>query len=406
MASQRYLTAKEAAEKLNVTAATLYAYVSRGLLRSEATDDKRQRRYYAEDVDKLLTRREARRNPESVAKEALQWGAPVLESAITLIAEGRFYYRGHDALELAQTSTAEEVAALLWTGDMQEAARLFEGTVTARPYELMLLHLEMDGAALSPLAMLQTFLPVAATDDPGAYDLRPQTVAYTGARILRLMTSVVAGDVPEDMSLAAMLQRGWAPEDEQAERLFNTALILCADHELNVSAFAARTVASAGSTPYGAVMGGLAALQGYRHGGHTVRVEAMLREATTPAAIRDVIAKRLQRGEFVPGFGHKLYPQGDPRAQLLLKLVQEAYPDSDAVAKATAAVKAAAELLREAPTVDFMLVTLCDALGLPEGSAIALFALGRTIGWIGHAIEQYSDGQMIRPRALYRGEQP
>jgi len=406
MASQRYLTAKEAAEKLNVTAATLYAYVSRGLLRSEATDDKRQRRYYAEDVEKLLTRREARRNPESVAKEALQWGAPVLESAITLIADGRFYYRGQDALELAQTTAAEDVAALLWTGDRQDAARLFEGSVTARPYELMLLHLEMDGAHLSPLAMLQTFLPVAATDDAGAYDLRPQAVAYTGARILRLMTSVVVGDVAEDVSLASMLQRGWAPDDEHAERLFNTALILCADHELNVSAFAARTVASAGSTPYGAVMGGLAALQGYKHGGHTVRVEAMMREAATPGAIRDVIAKRLQRGEFVPGFGHKLYPQGDPRAQLLLKLVQESYPDSEAVAKAMVAVKAAADLLREAPTVDFALVALCDALGLPEGSAITLFALGRTIGWIGHAIEQYSDGQMIRPRALYRGEQP
>ena len=405
MASQRYLSAKEAAEKLNITAATLYAYVSRGLLRSEATDDKRQRRYYAEDVDKLLTRREARRNPDSVAKDALQWGAPVLESSITLIADGRFYYRGHDALELAQTASAEEVAALLWLGDRSEATRLFENPVTAHSYELMLLHLEMDGAHLSPLAMLQTFLPVAATDDPGAYDLRPQAVAYTGARILRLMTSIVAGDVPENVSLAAMLQRGWASDDVQAERLLNTALILCADHELNVSAFAARTVASAGATPYGVVMGGLAAMQGYKHGGHTVRVEAMLREAA-PSAIRDVIARRLQRGEFIPGFGHKLYPQGDPRAALLLTLVKDAYPDSEAVQRAEAAVKAAADLLREAPTVDFALVTLCDALSLPEGSAIALFALARTMGWIGHAIEQYSDGHMIRPRALYRGEQP
>ncbi|NJR32342.1 MAG: helix-turn-helix domain-containing protein [Chamaesiphon sp. CSU_1_12] len=100
VASHRYLTAKEAAEKLNITVATLYAYVSRGLLRSEATDDKRQRRYYAEDVEKLLAHQEARRDPQSVAKEALRWGAPVLESSITLIADGRFYYRGQDVLEL------------------------------------------------------------------------------------------------------------------------------------------------------------------------------------------------------------------------------------------------------------------------------------------------------------------
>lgn len=406
MANQRYLTAKEAAEKLNITAATLYAYVSRGLLRSEATDDKRQRRYYAEDVEKLLSRREARRDPESVAKEALRWGAPVLESAITLIAEGKFYYRGHDVLELAQTARTEDVAALLWTGQIQDAQRLFEGRISVQPYEAMLRHLAADGARLSPLAMLQTILPVAATDDPGAYDLRPQAVPYTGARILRLMIALAAGDVPDTRSLAGMLQQGWVPDDPQAERLINATLILCADHELNVSAFAARTVASAGSTPYSAVMGGLAALQGYKHGGHTVRVEALLREAATPGAIRDVIARRLQRGEIVPGFGHKLYPQGDPRAALLLRLVQEAYPRSEAVVKADAAIKAAAEMLREDPTVDFALVTLCDALGLPEGTAIALFALGRTIGWIGHAIEQYSDGNLIRPRALYRGEQP
>jgi citrate synthase len=409
MQSKRYLNAKEAADMLDISIATLYAYVSRGLIRSEQSSEaKRQRRYYAEDVEKLLARKEGRRNPEKLAQDALHWGAPVLDSAITLLDSNKIYYRGFDAVKLAREKSVEEVAALIWTGDMANAEQLFnwEQTVTAQTYETMILHLEMDGASLSPIQELQTFLPAAAADDPSAYDLRPATVANVGARIMRLMASVAAGDVPEDIPLPAMLQHGWCEGDEAALEVLNAALIMTADHELNASSFAARVVASAGSTPYAAVMAGLAALQGVKHGGYTERIAALFNEAGSQKDLRRVMASRLQRGESIPGFGHMLYPKGDPRGRLLLDMLGERYPKSPELAFVNEAIAAARDLIGEEPTIDVALVALARILHLPAGGALTLFALGRTIGWIGHAIEEYESNRMIRPRARYTGAHP
>src|SRR5262249_29294563 len=117
MAKDQYLTAQEATKELGVSAATLYAYVSRGLIRSEPVDGKKRvRRYHREDLQRLKERKELRRNPAKLAEQALHWGAPVLESAITLIANGRLYYRGHDVLSLAATRAVEEVAGLILLG--------------------------------------------------------------------------------------------------------------------------------------------------------------------------------------------------------------------------------------------------------------------------------------------------
>ena len=206
--------------------------------------------------------------------------------------------------------------------------------------------------------------------------------------------------------ISQQLQQGWIPDQPQAAALLNAALILCADHEFNVSSFTARCVASAGSMPYQVVLAGLAALQGVKHGRVTERVEAFWREAGTPAGVRASLANYLKRGETIPGFGHPLYPTGDPRGRLLLELTTTAYPASPAVALAQAIIAEAFDLIGEYPTLDFGLITLARALNLPPGGAITLFALGRTIGWIGHAIEQYQLDRMIRPRAQYRGRQP
>src|SRR5689334_23261744 len=119
MKKSPYLTAQEAADALGISISTLYAYVSRGMIRSEASGaDPRARRYSAEDVERLKSRKESRHDPEIAAKSALHLGTPVLESAITLIEDGRLYYRGHDAVKLARDATVEQVAALLWTGDL------------------------------------------------------------------------------------------------------------------------------------------------------------------------------------------------------------------------------------------------------------------------------------------------
>lgn len=388
------------------SAATLYAYVSRGLLRSEAAgDDSRSRRYHWEDIRRLKERKEVRRNPAKAVEHALHWGDPVLDSAITLITEGRLYYRGQDATELALTRAVEEVAALIWLGEMAaEVATLFDAASSRASFRCLAARRRV--ADLHPLDMFQAILPLAAAEDLTAYDFRPLAVAQTGARILGLLALIAAGRDEKGKDIAQTLQEGWVPEDESAVQLLRAALILCADHELNVSTFTARCVASAGGTPYAVVIAGLCALQGFKHGGGVEQVEAFLQEVGVPGQARTVIARRLKRGERLPGFGHQLYPDGDPRGKTLLDLTRQFYPEAPAVDLGEALITHVWQAIGQRPTIDFALAVLANALQQPPGAALALFALGRTIGWIGHAIEQYQLDQLIRPRARYTGPAP
>ena len=398
MGSGRYLTAGEAAAELGVSLPTLYSYVSRGMVRSEAAEGgRRSRRYRAEDVRALKERKERRRDPEGAAEGALRWGAPVLESGITLVDGGRLFYRGRDVGGLAAGCSIEEVAALIWTGDPSKADGVFSGGTEGLSPRVRRTLRTLGG--LPPVDLFQALLPVASAEDPVGYDLRPAGVVGTGARILRLMAGVVGGEG----RTAEALRRGWCPGEPGAAALLDAALVFCADHELPVSTFAARCVASSGATPYAVVQAGLAALGGTRHGGQTELAGVFLEEVAASGDARKVIAGRLRRGDGLPGFGHPLYPDGDPRGAGLLRISAGAMPGSPAVALSGAVVREVRELTGERPTVDLALATVARALGLPAGGAVALFAVGRTVGWIGHAIEQYASNTLIRPRARYVG---
>nr|MDQ3280036.1 citrate synthase [Acidobacteriota bacterium] len=239
--------------------------------------------------------------------------------------------------------------------------------------------------------------------DSLSLDLRPKQVAQTGWRIVNLLTSIAAESQELAPTVEETLVRGWGAKSKQAPELVRAALIACADHELNISAFTARCVASASSNPYAVVLAGLAALEGTKHGGATARVAAVWDELRRARDLRAAFADRLRRGEPADGFGHPLYPEGDPRAQLLLEMLPA---KSKELAFAHALADAAEAVVGERPTLDFALVALERALALPRGAALTLFAIGRTIGWIAHAIEQYAVDAMIRPRARYVGEPP
>jgi len=399
---RRYVTAAEAAGALGIKMATLYAYTSRGMLHSESVPGQpRVRRYLREDIERLAERKLVRRDPERLGTKTLVRGIPILESAITLIEGGQLYYRGRDAIKLAEEATVEEVAALLWTGDRSFAGDLFSG-VRIEPW---LIKLVERSAAENAIVRCQIVLPRAAERDAAAYDLKPGSVSFRGALILNLLASAIAGRRPSIAEIEDTLQRAWAPRRPGAAGAIRSALILCADHELNVSAFTARCVASAASTPYDVVAAGLAALKGRRHGGYTERVEALLNEMGTPRAADTTVASRLRRGEEIPGFGHPLYQDGDPRARLLLSIA-ESHGQRSTIRAVTALVDSVYAATGEHPTLDIGLVALTRALQLPEGAALSLFALGRTIGWIAHAIEQYASDQLIRPRAQYVGPRP
>ncbi|HLJ47512.1 MAG TPA: citrate synthase family protein [Bryobacteraceae bacterium] len=388
-----YLTAQKAADALGITKATLYAYKSRGQLRSEPVPGQpKEHRYAREDIERLRERKEARRDPAKAAARGLNWGSPVLDSGITCIHDGRLYYRGRDAIELAKTASLEETACLLWNVEQLPAhASPLPGN--------LLTHLR--ACTKDAFTLMQAALPIAAAADLSSYDLRPTSVANTGSRILRLLTSLAAGrDSAAPAHLA--LQAAWARGNAAAGQAIRAALVLCADHELNVSAFTARCTASAGAPPYDVVSAALATLKGSKHGGMTQRVASLFAEAGAPRRARATIASRLRRGEPIAGFGHRLYPQGDPRAALLMHLAE--HSGNNVEWRLTRSLtKAGLDLLEEHPTVDFALVAMARAYKLPEHAPLILFALGRSTGWIAHAIEQYAAGDLIRPRARYTG---
>jgi citrate synthase len=400
MDEKRYLSAKEAAGELGISVATLYAYVSRGMVRAES--DGKLSRYLRTDIEALKSRKEMRTNPAKAAERALHWGAPVLDSEITLILDGRLYYRGHDAAALAESASVEQVAGLIWLGDLAAPFAYDRFVQSAQHWPA----LRREFARLAAIEAFQIIVPLEAIHDPAAYDLRVATVVNTGARIMGLLAAAAGARAPLREGMAASLQRAWAAKEKRALPLLTAALILSADHELNVSAFSARCVASAGSTPYAVVAAGLSALQGPKHGGHCNRVEALFEEAAQPRRARACLLSRLRRGEEIPGFGHRLYHNGDPRGAALLRLVKRAKANNAAVALADALAGTMQELTGEHPTIDFGLVTLARALDFAPGSALGLFAMGRCIGWLGHAIEQYRADQMIRPRARYTGIEP
>jgi citrate synthase len=378
------LTARQAAGRLGVKPDTLYAYVSRGLLRSLAVPGSRERRYEEADVEALRIGRGTAHVP---APPSLM---PTIASSICLIENGGFYYRGEDAVALSGSATLEEVARLLWQ---------------AWPDDEPIGHMPAP-AAPAPRGLIersQTRLALLSAGDLAAVDLTRAGVARTGRRVLRELAACAADAPPSPDPVHRQLAGAWRLDDAGAD-ILRRCLVLIADHELNASAFVARCVASTGATPYAVVSAALSALSGRRHGGASARAEALFRDIARAGDAMAVMAARLARDEALPGFGHPLYPTGDPRAAAILAALAEQAPARRELVEAAA--KAGHRLSGHHPNVDFALAAASAALKLPEGAALALFLIGRTVGWIAHAIEQYESGVLIRPRARYLGPRP
>jgi citrate synthase len=217
--------------------------------------------------------------------------------------------------------------------------------------------------------------------------------------LVRLLAGCVLGTPPRAKPLREQCATAWRL-DERRARLVEAALILCADHELNASSFTVRCIASTAASLHACVLGGLAALSGPRHGGMTMRVETLWNEVAEAANPEMSLRARLERGDDLPGFGHPLYPDGDIRAQAILSRLPGRRQHWRPLAQA------AEQLTGLQPSLDFALVALRRHLELAVGSALSIFSLGRSIGWIAHALEQRSQGTLIRPRAAYVGPMP
>lgn len=377
-----WIAAEEARARLGVRSQTLYAYVSRGRVQVRPDPrDPRRSLYRASDISALTDRKSRSRKVAEVAAGAITWGEPVLTSAITTVSGGRLFYRGRDAVELAETETLEATARLLRGGHGAALKR----TDRPRPPE-------------GPDMRSRAFLALAARagQDPPARGRNPLALAVEAATLLDVLTDAVAGQQGGG-AIAGRLALAWGqgPGGPGAD-LIRRALVLLADHELNPSTFAARVAASTGASLAACALAGLSALSGPRHGGAAAAVQGLAREAAEVGA-RAAVNARLAEDRQIPGFGHNLYPDGDPRAAALL----ERFEADREMARLQATIGAITGL---APNVDFALVAMARALRLPDDAPFALFAVARCAGWIAHAIEQGQGGGVIRPRARYVGE--
>jgi citrate synthase len=204
-------------------------------------------------------------------------------------------------------------------------------------------------------------------------------------------------------SVAASIASAFGLRASDAElRAVDAALVVVADHELNASTFTARVAASAGADVYACMSAALATFSGPKHGGACDRCAAFLSEVARSGSARSVLGERMQRGESPPGFGHPLYPEGDPRFRLLVQ-VAEALGTERVPSWLDELGEAAVEMGLGAPNSDMGLALLARALGAPEEGAVTLFAVGRMAGWIAHVLEQRAQGFLLRPRARYVG---
>jgi citrate synthase len=406
MPTPTFLTATEAAATLGISLPTLYAYVSRGMLSSSADAQGKHRLYDAAEVRRLARRKADGKRAGKVAQKVLDWGVPVLESSITLVADGHLLYRGHDAIELARSASLEDVAALLWECS---ARRITEASAVPLSTAQWAAWLKLWSDS-TPLDRALVLLPAAAAQMPRVWALGRDAQLDTACAVMRLLAAAMISAAPSHEPLHRQLASAWQVRNRQRAGLLRAALVACADHELNASTFTVRCITSTGTHLFGAVAGGLAALAGPRHGGETVRIAALLDEAARAPDLDRYLANRLARhehgaqGPVLSGFGHPLYPDGDPRARLLLEMLADCAPARSPLDDVLRLARTVRDTTGAEPTVDFALASIERVLALPAGSAFTLFAVGRVVGWIAHAMEQTRDGRLIRPRARYIGE--
>lgn len=389
------MTSEAASRRLGVKPETLYAYVSRGLIRSEKVPGQRRSRFLRADVERHATR--SRRGGRTAGFEV------VVETQLTLLEpSGHLYYRGWDVADAVREATFEEIASWLWTGEASptpftlDPARAVVGSQAVA-----------SAGDLPPIDRFRTALAAMRSADPFRADRRPVAVAETGrstvAALVDCLELLGRDDARAGSSLAARLWPRVTAAKPSASRIrfLDAVLVLLADHELAASTFAARVAASTWADPYLVLQAGLAVLGGPLHGGASEQARGLVRgAAATSAAVE--IGRRLGNGERIPGFGHRVYERSDPRAGIVFELLGP--DDTPTIVPEILTVMADRGL--PFPNIDFSLAAAAEHFDFVDGATEAIFAVSRTVGWLAHAIEEYDHALRFRPRAAYVGPPP
>ena len=384
-----YLDAEEAARALGVSLSTLYAYVSRKKIRSQALPGTKKRRYWKDDILSLQGAPAADRSDALTAT-----------TDITLINEAGPFYRGRSALRLSETATIEDVAGLLWDVD---PAAAFAPRPAAPTEAYTRIKQALAGATVTEQVM--TLLPVLERGNPRAYDLSRAGYARTAAEIMRwLAAMIVDAPAPVDQPLHSFLGEGLG-RPAVYHGLIRRMLVLAADHELDPTTYAVRAVANTGATAYQIALAGLASSMGRRLiFGRAQSLNRLLDEVAESSDPAEPIIRRLREGEAIPGFASSIYKSGDPRATSLLAAISDSLDTDREMSRLTAAIHVVSEATGQSPDFALPVMYLNRKLGL--ASEGLLFRLGRFVGWIAHAMEQYHSHPLVRPRALYTGILP
>lgn len=373
MSASNWIDAKTACQLLGIRPQTLYAYVSRGLLRACSDPaDPRRSLYDKLDVDQLAEKHRRPRARGDIAANAIRWGDPVLKTSISGVQGGDLYFGALHATECASRMSLEKVAAHhCKVADFRNPAPQ-SGTLP-RPGD--------------PLENGLAFLASRAADQQHALGQNRDALAVEGAALLSQTADAIlgvtyAGPIHERIAAAWNL-------DPDATDLLRQTLVLMSDHELNPSTFAVRICASTGTSLSASLLAGLATLSGPRHGGVAQNARLTL-EAVNVGGDDALVMAMVD--PYLHGYGHPLYPAGDVRAAYVLEALGS---DTPAVRN----VERIASALTIRPNIDAALAAFAQHFGLPMNAAFIIFSVGRLAGWIAHAIEQVESGELIRPRA-------
>ncbi len=387
----RLVPAAAAATRAGIKRETLYAYVSRGFLTAHTRHGHRGSWFDPVELDALVRRA---RGPVERLPDVR------VTSAVTLIERGHYWYRGREPERLATTQPFEAVAEWLWTGQEPAAPPTWpidaDAAAHARDAQRLL------ASHASAIDRIRVVVAVLGAHDPLRFDLRPEGALVTARRLVATTVSALArqphGSIASQVASWLTTRRA----SSRLTRAIDTALIIMADHELAASTLAVRVAASFKADPYAAVVAGLGAMGGSWHGAASRQVEHVLGQVGRGQRAAQVVAELLRSDAVVPGFGHPLYPDGDPRVAIILPLARTfgPTPEADAVLE----IAAAQGLAR--PNVDFALAVLSHRIGLPPGSGEAIFTIGRLAGWLAHALEEYAERTPLRLRAVYTGARP
>lgn len=381
-----WISMDEACRLLGVRPQTVYAYVSRGKLEvMPDADDSRRSLYRAEDVAGLAKRKKAGRKHETVAANALFGAEPSIPTALCSFVRGRLYYRGKDAVGLAQTATLEEAARLLWASDQavdfaSEASKQ-RGKVGNEPGRV---------AAFTALAS-------SAAVGHSTHGRLNRVLRDEAQSLIGLLANAFGARPGGEQTLHKRFAQGWGQTHAVGE-LLRVAMVLLADHELTSSAFSARIAASTGASLPACLLAGLSTLSGPLHGDASGRVHALFGEVARLGEDR-VIDHYLSAALPLAGFGHPIYPDGDPRAAALLAL----FDPPKVIVRFIAKVR---NLTGLEPNIDAALAALVARYQLPVDAAFGLFATSRSVGLLAHSMEQLGVAQVIRPRGRYVGVMP